>query len=59
MKNCYDLTLEFIRIIDELQRTVDKKSRAHKRDYGWLDTEINKLEIQMFEIKNTLKNIKV
>lgn len=57
--NSYDLTLEFIRIIDELQRVVDKKSKASKRDHEWLDTEINKLEIRMFEIKNILKNTQV
>lgn len=54
--NCYDLTLEFIRVIDELQRVVDKKSKASLKDQSWLDTEINKLEIRMYEIKNILKN---
>ena len=57
--NCYDLTLEFLRIIDELQRVVDKKSKSNVKDYDWLDTEINKLEARMFEIKNQLKNKQV
>ena len=57
--NCYDLTLEFLRIIDELQRVVDKKSKSNVKDYDWLDTEINKLEDRMFEIKNQLKNKQV
>lgn len=57
--NCYDLTLEFIRIIDELQRVVDKKAKANPRDYHWLDTEIDKLELRMFEIKNILRNKQV
>ncbi len=54
--NCYDLTLEFLRVIDELQRVVDKKSKSNIKDHDWLDTEINKLESKMFEIKNILKN---
>lgn len=57
--NCYDLTLEFIRTIDEIQRVVDKKSKASKADQAWLDKEIDKLEIKMFEIKKTLKNTNV
>lgn len=54
--NCYDLTLEFIRIIDDLQRVVDKKSKANISDHGWLDKEIDKLELRMFEIKRILKS---
>ena len=57
--NCYDLTLEFLRVIDELQRVVDKKSKSNIKDHDWLDTEINKLENRMFEIKNILKNKQV
>ena len=57
--NCYDLTLEFLRVIDELQRVVDKKSKANIKDHDWLDTEINKLENRMFEIKNLLKSRQV
>lgn len=53
--NCYDLTLEYIRIIDDLQRTIDKKSKANIQDHSWLDTEINKLELRMFEIREILK----
>lgn len=54
--NCYDLTLEFLKVIDEIQRAVEKKSRASLQDHAWLDTEINKLEIRMFEIKEILKS---
>ena len=54
--NCYDLTLEFLKVIDEIQRAVEKKSKASKQDHPWLDTEINKLELRMFEIKEILKS---
>ncbi len=57
--NCYDLTLEFLKVIDELQRVVDKKSKSNIKDHAWLDTEINKLENRMFEIKNLLKSKQV
>ena len=48
--NCYDLTLEYIHILDDLQRTIDKKSKASATDQSWLETDINKLEIRLFEI---------
>ena len=57
--NCYDLTLEYGRILDDLQRTIDKKSKAPAIDQGWLETDINKLEIRLFEIIDILKKEKV
>ena len=57
--NCYDLTLEFIRIIDELQKVIDKKSKANIQSHSWLDTDIKRLEIRMFEIKEILKKKEV
>ena len=57
--NCYDLTLEYVRILDDLQRTIDKKSKAPAIDQGWLETDINKLEIRIFEIIDILKKEKV
>lgn len=59
MKNCYELTLELIRKFDDLQRTIDKKSIAPIEDQDWLETEINKLESEIFEIQNKLKSISV
>ena len=57
--NCYDLTLEYVRILDDLLRTIDKKSKAPAIDQGWLETDINKLEIRLFEIIDILKKEKV
>lgn len=57
--NCYDLTLEYIHILDDLQRTIDKKSKASTTDQGWLETDINKLEIRLFEIIDILKKKKL
>ena len=57
--NCYDLTLEYVRILDDLQRTIDKKSKAPAIDQGWLETDINKLEIRLLEIIDILKKEKV
>lgn len=57
--NCYDLTLEYIHILDDLQRTIDKKSKASATDQGWLETDINKLEIRLFEIIDILKKKKL
>lgn len=57
--NCYDLTLEYIRVLDDLQRTIDKKSIASAIDQSWLETDINKLELRLFEIIDILKKKKV
>lgn len=57
--NCYDLTLEYIRVLDDLQRTIDKKSIAPAIDQSWLETDINKLELRLFEIIDILKKKKV
>ena len=54
--NCYDLTLEYIRILDDLEKTIDKKSKAQACDQSWLETDINKLELRLFEIISILKN---
>lgn len=59
MKTCYDLTLELIKVMGDLERTIDKKSKAPLSDHNWLDTEINKLELKMFDIQNQLKNINI
>lgn len=57
--NCYDLTLEYVRILDDLQRTIDKKSKAPAIDQDLLETDINKLEIRLFEIIDILKKKKI
>lgn len=57
--NCYELTLEFLQVMDEIERAVAKKSKAPKKDHDWIDKEIDKLEVRMFEIKNILKSKQV
>lgn len=57
--DCYELTLEYIRILDDLQRIIDKKNKADALDKAWLETDINKLEVRLFEIIDTLRNKKI
>lgn len=54
--NCYDLALEFLRTVKEIDDLLDKKGRARKKDMDGLDKEIDILEGRMFEIKNKLKS---
>ena len=53
--NCYDLALEFLRVVANIDELLDKKSKARPKDVEALDREIDKLEAIMFEIKNKLK----
>ena len=53
--NCYDLTLEFLRIVTEIDQLVEKKAKASKKEDEILDQKIEVLEMRMFEIKNILK----
>ena len=57
--NCYDLTLEYIIVLDDLQITIDKKSKVPAIDQDWLETDINKLEIKLFEFIDILKKKKI
>ena len=60
MKTAYDLSLELIVIIADIDRTLDSKSKS--KDIviiERLDREMDKLEIRMYEIKNVLKGIQV
>lgn len=53
--NCYDLTLEFLRVVSSIDELVEKKAKASKKEDEILNKEIDKLEVRMFEIKNILK----
>lgn len=58
--NCYDLTLELIRIMADIDRAVERKSKTSLPDEDMrLDAEITRLECRMFEIKNLLKKKEV
>ena len=48
--NCYDLALEFLRVVANIDELLDKKSKARPKDVEALDREIDKLEARMFEI---------
>lgn len=53
--NCYDLTLEFLRIVSEIDGLMEKKAKASSKEDEILNQKIDVLEIRMFEIKNILK----
>lgn len=57
--NCYDLALEFLRIVTQIDELLDKKAKASGKEDEILSTEIDKLETRMFEIKNKLKEKEV
>ena len=54
--NCYDLALEFLRIVKGIDDLLDKKAKATGKEEEILDREIDTLEARMFEIKNKLKS---
>ena len=55
--NAYDLTLELIRVMADIDRAVEAKALAFLPDEDMrLDAEITRLECRMFEIKNILKS---
>lgn len=54
--NCYDLALEFLRIVKGIDDLLDKKAKASGKEEEILDREIDTLEARMFEIKNKLKS---
>lgn len=60
MKNAYEVTRELIVILADIDRALDKKSKAKNQDTkDRLDKEIDNLEVKMYEIKNVLKAIEV
>ena len=50
------MTLETIRIMDDIDRLVARKSKAIGNENEFLDAEINRKEIRLFEIKKILQN---
>ena len=60
MLNCYDLVLKYIQVLGDIDRAVEKKSKASTiEEDELLDKEITQLEIEMIGIKNKLKNTKI
>lgn len=55
--NCYDLTLELIRVMGDIDRNLDEKSKyTNPADIKRVDRDIDRLEVRMFEIKKILKS---
>lgn len=58
--NCYELTLKYIRVLGDIDRAIDKKSRAKTpKEDELLDKEITRLELNMMDIKHQLRNTEV
>ncbi len=58
--NAYDLTLELIRIMSDIDRAIDAKSRTRRvEELLRYDAEIDRLECRMYEIKDVLKKKEV
>lgn len=58
--DCYKLTLEYIQVLGDIDRAIDKKSKAKtSKEDELLDKEITRLELKMMEIKHQLKNTEV
>lgn len=53
--NCYDLTLELIRVMGDIDRMMSRLYDADINERRWMEKEIDTLEARMFEIKNILK----
>lgn len=60
MKTAYDLYQRLIELIADIEQTLNEKSKVtNTRISKSLDEKIDLLEIEMREIKNKLKNIKL
>lgn len=60
MKTAYDLYQRLIEVIADIEQTLDEKSKVtNTRISKSLDEKIDLLEIEMREIKNKLKSIRI
>ena len=60
MKTAYDLSRKFIEILADIDRALDAKSiTTNSRTIQILDEKIDSLEIEMYDLKNTLKAITI
>lgn len=59
-KNAYDLTLEFVSVIGDIDTLLNKKMKANNIDeIERFDKEIDSKEARLFEIKNMLKRMEM
>lgn len=60
MKTAYDLYQKLIELIADIEQTLDEKSKVtNTRISKSLDEKFDLLEIEMREIKNKLKSIRI
>ena len=57
MKSCYDLTLELIGVMADIDRAIAKaRETINVSEKERIFHEIDRLEVRMYEIKNILKS---
>lgn len=57
MKSCYDLTLELIGVMADIDRAMAKaRETINVSEKERIFHEVDRLEVRMYEIKNILKS---
>lgn len=60
MKTAYDLFKRLLEVMADIDRNLDEKSKVRKPEtLEALDKKIDALELEMYELRNKLKNIKI
>lgn len=60
MKTAYDLFKKLLEVMADIDRHLDEKSKVRKPEtLEALDKKIDDLELEMYELRNKLKNIKI
>lgn len=60
MKTAYDLFKKLLEVMADIDRNLDEKSKVRKQEtLEALDKKIDALELQMYDLRNKLKNIKI
>lgn len=60
METAYDLFKKLLEVMADIDRNLDKKSKvSNPKNIEILDKKIDLLEIEMFQLKDKLKNIKL
>ena len=58
--SAYDLTLKIISIMGDIDSLLDKKSKTSNiADRERLDKEIDRKEVELFDLKNILKKVEL
>lgn len=60
MKTAYDLFKKLLEVMADIDRNLDEKSKVRKLEkLEALDKKIDALELEMYDLRNKLKNIKI